>query len=134
MKNMNRTSDADFFKNAKPEIFASGRKLRKQMTAAEIILWRELRGKKVNGLRFRRQHPVSRFVVDFYCHEKKLVIELDGEVHDSKEAKEKDESRTFALESLGLKVIRFRNEDVIDKLESVLEKIRVEYYDKAEDF
>ncbi len=126
MKNNNRTSDADFFKNAKPEIFALGRKLRKQLTVAEKILWRELRGKKVNGLRFRRQHPISRFVVDFYCHEKKLVIELDGEIHDTKEAKEKDESRTLALETLGLRVIRFRNEDVIDKLENVMEKIRLE--------
>ncbi len=121
--NMKRTSDKELFQNAKPEIFEKGRILRKVMTTAEKILWNELRGKKINGLRFRRQHQVSRFVVDFYCHEKKLVIELDGEVHNSDESKERDQSRTEALESIGLRVIRFKNEEVMSELDRVIKKI-----------
>ncbi len=120
------TSDKALFQKASVEIFQAGRKLRKNMTLAEKILWRELRGKKLKSLRFRRQHPIGSFVVDFYCHEKKLVIELDGEVHDSNEAKQRDQSRTDALENFGLKVIRFRNEEVIDELEKVLRKIQNE--------
>jgi very-short-patch-repair endonuclease len=108
MKN-NDTSDKELFQKAKPEIFQRGRELRKVMTTAEKILWNELRRKKINNLRFRRQHPLAKFVVDFYCHEKRLVIELDGPIHDTKESKEKDKYRTEALEQMGLKVIRFRN-------------------------
>ena len=118
-----RPSDAEFFFNAKPQIFYAARKLRKKMTTAEKILWRELRGRKLNSLYFRRQHPISSFVVDFYCHEKRLVIELDGKVHNRNEIKERDISRTFELERFGLRVIRFTNEEVIKQLDNVIEEI-----------
>lgn len=119
-----KSSDKELFQKAKPEIFQRGRELRKEMTSAEKILWDALRGKKLNGLRFRRQHPMSRFILDFYCHEKRLVIELDGEVHDSKEVIERDESRTIAIGQLRLKVIRFKNEEVLDDLDKVIERIK----------
>lgn len=93
------------------------------MTEAEDILWKHLRNKKLNGLKFRRQHPLDIFIADFYCHEKKLVIELDGGIHDILEQKEYDEGRTSELEGKGFKVIRFRNEEIMNDLEDVLNRI-----------
>ena len=119
----NRTSDADIFKGAKKKHFELARKLRKNQTIAEELLWNELRKKKMEGLKFRRQHPIARFSVDFYCHEKALVIEVDGEYHNDLEAKVKDTERTEALESLELNVIRFTNEEVICDMARVLKAI-----------
>jgi very-short-patch-repair endonuclease len=75
---------------------------------------------------FRRQHPIGPFIVDFYCHEAKLVIEIDGNIHDSQENKEHDENRTFELEKLGLKVIRFKNEAIKGNIMDVLEILQKE--------
>jgi very-short-patch-repair endonuclease len=108
---------------AKPDIFWNAKELRKSMTEAEDILWKHLRNKKLNGLKFRRQHPLDIFIADFYCHEKKLVIELDGGIHDILEQKEYDEGRTSELEGKGFKVIRFRNEEIMNDLEDVLNRI-----------
>ncbi len=118
---MKSTSNKELFQRATPEIFQRGRELRRIMTHAEKILWNELRGKKLKNLKFRRQHPCAKFILDFYCHEKRMVIELDGKVH--KTQKEKDDSRTDALREMGFKVIRFRNEEVTDDIERVLNKI-----------
>ena len=93
------------------------------MTPAESMLWSFLRNKSFLGLKFRRQHPIKNFIVDFYCHELKMVIELDGSIHDQNDQAEYDLGRTFELEELGLKVIRFRNEEVFDSIERVLERI-----------
>jgi very-short-patch-repair endonuclease len=109
--------------SAKPSIFDNAKDLRKSMTEAEKILWKQLRNNKLNGLKFRRQHPLDIFIADFYCHQKKLIIELDGGIHDSPEQKEYDEGRTFELEEKGFKILRFRNEDIINDLGSVLEII-----------
>jgi len=109
--------------SAKPSIFDNAKDLRKSMTEAEKILWKQLRNNKLNGLKFRRQHPLDIFIADFYCHRKKLIIELDGGIHDSPEQKEYDEGRTFELEEKGFKILRFRNEDIINDLGSVLEII-----------
>ncbi|WP_461634355.1 endonuclease domain-containing protein [Labilibaculum euxinus] len=95
------------------------------MTKSEKLLWTEIRNRKLNGLKFRRQHPINIFIADFYCHEIKLVIELDGNIHDSEENKEYDEGRTAELEYLGVKVIRFTNEEVINSMTNVLAKIKV---------
>ena len=75
------------------------------------------------NLKFRRQHPISTYIVDFYCHEKKLVFEVDGGVHNVKEEKEYDRIRESDLTDLGLKVIRFSNEDVIKNIDVVMEKL-----------
>lgn len=70
---------------AKPDIFSKAKELRKSMTIAEKILWKHLRNNKLNGLKFRRQHPLDIFIADFYCHPKRLIIELDGGIHDTLE-------------------------------------------------
>ena len=94
------------------------RELRKPLTPAEKILWDNLRGRKCQGLKFRRQHPIGRFIVDFYCAEIRLIIELDGGIHLGREAY--DEERTKILEREGYHVMRFANEAVIQQLDTVL--------------
>ena len=94
------------------------------MTKAEVVLWRALRGQRIRGLNFRRQHPVLSFVVDFYCPARKLCIELDGEVHDQPDQSARDTARTATLLSGGYHVLRFRNEEVMSNLSSVLRRIR----------
>lgn len=93
------------------------------MTPAEETLWQHLRGRKFKGHKFRRQHPLQSFIADFYCHTSKLIIEIDGGYHQSPEIKESDEIRTKELEALGLTVIRFSNEQVLNEMESVLIEI-----------
>ena len=99
------------------------RELRREMTPAEKILWQELRGNKL-GVHFRRQQVIAGFIVDFYCHKADLVIELDGSVHEGDEQKESDTERDKVLSKLGLRVLRFRNEDLIKNLSGVLGRIR----------
>ena len=113
----------EMFYGATPEIFRRASELRKRMTPAEKNLWAALRRKQIKGKRFRRQHPVKTFIVDFYCHEHKLVVEVDGGIHDTPEQKEYDKGRTWELEQLGLKVIRFNNAEVLQNIEDVVEKI-----------
>lgn len=100
------------------------RSMRKEPTKAENILWYALRFDQL-GVRFRRQHPVAGYIVDFFCHEAQLGIEVDGEVHDSKEQIKLDQERTQALESeTGIHIMRFSNAEVTDDLPKVIEKIR----------
>ena len=120
---LGKTTKFKFHYGAKPGIFAKASELRKNMTEAEKILWYRLRNRKLNGLKFRRQHPIDRFVADFFCVEKELVIEIDGGIHNETNIKERDENRTYELEKFGLKVIRFSNEEVINEIEKVLEQI-----------
>jgi len=110
-------------KGAIGKLFEYSRELRQTSTEAEKLLWKELRGKKLKGLKFRRQHPLDKYVADFYCHEKKLVIELDGAVHDEKENKEYDQARTIELAGLKINVLRFRNDEVENDIDKVLKKI-----------
>jgi len=102
------------------------RLLRKSMTRAEKVLWEKLRRKQLEGIRFRRQHPINIFIVDFYCHQANLVIEIDGGIHNETDQLERDENRTCELENFGLKVIRFTNEEVINQTEKVLIEIMQE--------
>ena len=97
------------------------KKMRKDMTASEKRLWLKLRNKQVGGLRFRRQHPVGRYIADFYCHELKLVIELDGTIHD--ERKEYDENRNKFLKAGKFTILRFNNDEINDSIDDVLNKI-----------
>ena len=112
---------------ALPEhIMAAARDLRSRMTDAEQLLWQLLRDRRFCGFKFRRQHPIGRFVIDFYCHEAKLAIELDGSGHNRDEQKAYDSERTDFLEGRGLKVLRFWNHDVLQNNVVVLEKIYLE--------
>ena len=92
------------------------------MTSAEKIIWQHIHINEWK-LKFRRQHPVSNFIVDFYCHALKLVIEIDGDIHDVEEVKKNDVARERTLFSLGLKVLRFSNEVVYKNSKEVLKKI-----------
>ena len=100
------------------------RQNRKNPTPAEAVLWQALRGGKLEGLRFLRQKAFGRYIVDFYCAEAGLVIELDGSVHDTPETRAYDAQRTRELEARGLKVLRFRNEEALSGLSRVLEIVR----------
>jgi very-short-patch-repair endonuclease len=97
------------------------KELRRDMTPAEKILWNELRANKL-GVHFRRQQVIAGFIVDFYCHKAALVIEVDGDIHDLQQAE--DERRTDVLKRIGLTILRFRNEDVIKDIDSVVGKIK----------
>jgi very-short-patch-repair endonuclease len=99
------------------------RNLRKRQTDAENLLWRHLRGKQVEGLRFRRQHPIGRYIADFVCLEKRLILEIDGGQHAIEI--EKDEARSNWLMAEGYNILRFWNNDVLTNLEGVLETIRL---------
>ena len=103
---------SNMYFNASPEIFRRAKELRDHMTASEQHLWSYLSNKKLEGLRFKPQHPIDQFIVDFYCHKVKLVIEIDGEIHLYEEQAERDTGRTAELENLGLTVIRFTNQDL----------------------
>lgn len=102
----------------------AARALRKDATEAERILWSALRGDRMGELRFRRQHPIGPFILDFYSAAVRLEIELDGPIHDAQ--RELDQARTEALATQKIRIIRFRNEQVMADLESVLQAIRVE--------
>ena len=110
-------------KEAIGKLYQYGRELRQESTPAEKLLWAALRNRKLNGLKFRRQQPLDKFVVDFYCNEKKLVVELDGGIYDEKLNKEYDEARTAMLGGLNIKVLRFKNEEVMNSIKDVLKKI-----------
>ncbi len=113
----------NMFYGASTGIIRTASILRKNATLAENILWKKLRDRKLFQVKFRRQHPEDIFIVDSYCHEIRLVIEIDGKIHESAEAKEYDSSRQSCLESLGLTVIRFSNHEVIFEIDSVLSRI-----------
>lgn len=87
------------------------------------MLWESLRGEKLNGLKFRRQHPVHIYIADFYCHRLRLIIEVDGGYHLKKEQKLQDTNRTEELKNLGVHILRFTNEEVLLQKEQVLNKI-----------
>jgi cyclase len=109
------------FLGANPEIFANAKSLRYNMTPAENMLWSYLNVK--TNTRFRRQHPLGNYIADFYCHKHKLVIELDGSIHQLPEIIQNDIEKQNFLEKEGLKVIRFTNDEVFNNLDKVLELI-----------
>jgi len=123
VQQQNDSHNNSLHKHATPKIYEHAKMLRQTETNAEKLLWQELRNKKLNGLKFRRQHPIDKWIADFYCHEKKLVIELDGEIHNDFEARERDEGRTYELEQLGITVVRFTNDEIINNIEKALETI-----------
>jgi very-short-patch-repair endonuclease len=102
-------------------VTTSSRHLRGSMTPAEHTLWQALQRRQLHGLRFRAQHPVGSFILDFYCPSHKLVIEVDGTVHDRQ--REQDQARTEHLEAYGYTVLRFSNDEVLTDVASVLERI-----------
>lgn len=93
------------------------------MTKEEIILWSYLKNSQLKGKKFRRQHGIGSYIVDFYCPEAKLLIELDGGQHTNLENEEYDRKRTAYFQKLGLKVLRFWNNEIKENIEAVIDKI-----------
>ncbi|MBE2283018.1 MAG: endonuclease domain-containing protein [Prosthecobacter sp.] len=105
------------------ELIEFARKLRRDATDAEALLWSCLRDRRVNRRKFRRQHPVEPYVLDFYCAELNLAIELDGGQHNSAEGRVRDEKRTAFLRSKGIETLRFTNQAMLGDTDSVLSVI-----------
>ena len=105
------------------EIFQIAERLRREMTDTEKIIWDRV-CKNQLGVRIRRQHPVWKFIADFYCHEVKLIIEIDGGIHLRSENKEYDISRDIILKEFKIEILRFNNDEVINEPDLVIEKIR----------
>jgi cyclase len=110
------------FYGANGLIFERAKDLRNRMTEAEIVLWGYLK-QKPSGYKFRRQHPLGLYIADFYCHKLLLVIEVDGKIHEREDVARNDKERQEIIESLGLKVIRFTNEEVHKQFEKVVSEI-----------
>lgn len=108
------------------------RGLRKQGTTCEHILWHYIRGRQVEGLKFRRQHGYGPYVMDFYCPLLKWCIEVDGNIHDTAECKEKDDDRTAFLNHHGIVVTRIRNEEIETDVATVVTRLRHEAHALAE--
>ena len=99
------------------------RKLRKTSTRSEQILWQALRNRQLNGLKFLRQHPIGPSIVDFYCHEKRLAVEIDGPVHSKQEVAQRDQARQELIEEYGIRFFRCSSSEVERELAGVLERI-----------
>lgn len=111
------------FYGASNLIFENARELRNNLTETERILWNILKEYKLRGFKFRRQHPIANYIADFYCHKAKLIIEIDGGYHNNKEQILIDKERTAYFVEIGLREIRFSNQQILFEIESVLNEI-----------
>ena len=118
-----RVIERHMFYGADKKTFLKALELRNNMTEAEKMLWCELRNRDVFKERWRPQHPVDIFIVDFYCHKHKLVIEVDGEIHMQEEVLERDDGRANEIEKLGIKILRFTNKEIFENIKSVKARI-----------
>jgi len=110
-----------------PRLKPRRRELRRHLTIAEARLWNHLKGRALGGKKFRRQHSVGPYILDFYCPGEKLAVELDGAAHDYEAAQYRDALRTLFLHGAGIQVVRFENREVIENLEGVLAVIAREF-------
>ena len=106
-----------------PYLKELARKLRQNMTLGEVLLWQQVKKKQVRGYDFDRQRPIDRYIVDFYCKDLKLAIEIDGSSHDSEEATRRDNVRQERLESLGVNFLRFTESEVRQQMPMVITSI-----------
>jgi very-short-patch-repair endonuclease len=125
MARLVNTTERQMFYGATPLIFERANQLRKHQTESEKFLWKILKNKQLLGLRFKRQHPIEKFIADFYCHSLKLVIEVDGKIHFNREKIEVDRERSAKMENFGIMVIRFTNDDIIQNIEIVRTSIEM---------
>ena len=115
----------NMFYGASNLIFENAKRLRKNVTDTEMILWGRLK-ERFPSYKFRRQHPISIYIADFYCHSLKLIIEIDGSIHNNSEVKLNDVERQQRLETMGISVIRFTNDEIRLNLEGVLKSIQTQ--------
>ena len=111
-------------RNTPDYVIDLARECRKNPTEAERILWQALRQHRAGELRFYRQRPILRYIADFYCHAARLVIEVDGGIHDDPEQRAYDEERNKVFTAMRLRVLRFSNESVLTDMEGVLQEIQ----------
>ena len=123
MVKLTSRADHPMYYGTNPQIIDRANHLRRFMTMTERELWKHIRKRKIKGYKFRRQHPVKNMIVDFFCFEGKLAIEVDGEIHQSRYQSERDRERTIMLNSLGINEIRFSNKEILTNIDSVLQKI-----------
>ena len=107
----------------KTKLQENARNLRKNQTESETLLWSKLRSRQLSGFKFRRQHPIGHYILDFYCTEAHLAIEIDGGQHAEDENCKRDKLRTEYMKRKGIQVIRFWNNDVLEHLEDVVSEI-----------
>ncbi|TSA28179.1 MAG: endonuclease domain-containing protein, partial [Bacteroidetes bacterium] len=120
MAYLGKTRTPSYFYHADAETIEFAKRLREKMTPCEKTLWERLRRKNLRGVKFRRQHPIEYYIADFYCHEARLVIEVDGPIHEKEEQKLHDENRTAELDRFDIKGIRFPNEEIKNHIGSVM--------------
>jgi len=123
MKKFKPNYNEGMWKGAPQSSFLKAQFLRKNETESEKNLWGKLKNNQLKGFKFRRQHPIGLYIADFYCHKLKLIIEVDGEYHNLPEQIEKDKERTQILESNGLQLIRFTNNEIQKNLEQIISEI-----------
>jgi very-short-patch-repair endonuclease len=112
MSYIGKTRGPAFQFNANQTTIDLAKELRRNMTPSEKVLWQGLRSHKIAGYKFRRQHPIRYYIADFYCHEARLVIEVDGPIHDRIDRREHDQQRNGVIEDFGIKILRFSNEEI----------------------
>jgi cyclase len=112
------------FNNAGPLLFARAKELRNNLTHPEMVLWGYLKTKPL-GYKFRRQHPLGIYIADFFCYKRSLIIEVDGSIHNKEDIKRADMERQKSIESLGITVLRFTNDDVMKHFSEVVKKIEL---------
>jgi very-short-patch-repair endonuclease len=120
---MSENNYIPMFFEAPADIFSKARQLRSKMTKSEFKVWNFLKGKNVLGARFRAQHPIGTYIVDFFCFRINLVIEIDGKIHDSENQRAYDSERTEVLKKWGIDIIRFTNYQVMNKFYFVQNEI-----------
>jgi very-short-patch-repair endonuclease len=121
---MDNKPTVEMFKGADAKLFEFAQENRLNPTKAEAVLWEVLKGNKLGGKKFRRQHPLGHYILDFYCHSEKLGIEIDGEYHNKDTQKIYDEDRTSSIAMEGIRIIRFTNDQVINNIAFVEEEIK----------
>jgi very-short-patch-repair endonuclease len=124
--NLNREIEIWSKKKTPDQILNYAREMRKGPTEAESILWSNLRNRKLDNLKFRRQQHIEGFILDFYCEAARLGVEVDGEIHLNEEQRNFDQQRTEYLAEFGIRIIRFKNNEVINNSINVLNKISEE--------
>ena len=109
---------------------ARARDLRRTMTLPEVLVWQHIRGRRLDGIRFRRQHPIGPYILDFFCEDARLTVEVDGESHSQAEAVEHDKRRTEWLNARGISVLRIPARDVLSELPAVVDHIQRQVRDQ----
>jgi very-short-patch-repair endonuclease len=114
----------NLYYGASNELIRYAKSSRSNMTPSENTLWQHIKNNQLAGYKFRRQHPIATFIADFYCHQKRLVLEIDGGYHNTTSQQKTDINRTAELERFGIQVLRFTNNEIENSIETVLDIIR----------